>query len=109
MKKQNTIQNEAEFKPQIKYFGSAKPNKWIDIFLDKMVSAIRDLDNAEKMVVEIHDESDYDNNMSEEAILLKIGEDLSKNKKITGLDTCRTWKMNEFFIVIKTRKEKYRN
>ena len=106
MKKQNTIQNEVEFKPQIKYLGSAKPNKWIDIFLDKMVPAIHDLDNAEKMVVEIHDESDYDKDMSEEAILLKIGADFSKNKKNTGLDTCRTWTINEYYIVVQTKKGK---
>ena len=104
MKKQNTITPEVEFKPQIKYIGSAKPGKFIDIFLDKMVPAIRNLDNAEKMVVEIHEESEFGENITEEAILLKIGADFSKKKKLTGLDTCRSWKINEYYIVVQTRK-----
>ena len=88
----------------IKLSKTARPDMFVYQFLEKMIPCIEEEDNPKEMLVEIHTEDEYGNNLTGRTIFEMIDKEFEKNKTITGYDMCRTWKINEFVIIMEVKQ-----
>ena len=79
-------------------------DQFIDLFLEQMVPAVEESAKPSKLLVEVHNESEYGEDLPGHALFEIAEKRFREENKELAFDSCNLWKLNEYVVIMGVRK-----